>query len=355
MKILLVSSLGENNIGGISSWTQNYFQYCKENAIDISLVNTVFEGKRNTDESVFKIKDEFSRLKRIIKSLKKAISNATYDVAHVNSSCSAMGLIRDYYVASTLKNNSIPVTIHFHCDIEFQINRWHGIKAKVGYYYLDKLMSLNPKVIVLGSSSKNYLHEKYGIEASVIPNFVDRSVVKDNKIINERLNSLVFVGHVIREKGVMELLQAAKEFPQFRFVIVGECNDTMRNILSEVDNIVIKGTLSHDSVIQELDVSDAFLFPTYSEGFSVALLEAMSRGLPCIATNVGSNLDMIEKQGGIIVPPQNVAEVISAIKSIGDKCIRERMSRWNINKVKNFYLADVVFSQYFEFYQGKKL
>ena len=52
-----------------------------------------------------------------------------------------------------------------------------------------------------------------------------------------------------------------------------------------------------------LDDTDVFLFPTYSEGFSIALLEAMSRGVPVIATNVGGISSIVKDEySGLLIP-----------------------------------------------------
>lgn len=52
--------------------------------------------------------------------------------------------------------------------------------------------------------------------------------------------------------------------------------------------------------------------------FSNALLEAMSVGLPIIASNVGANADMIEENGGVIVPVRDVQAIVDAIISLNN-------------------------------------
>ena len=72
-----------------------------------------------------------------------------------------------------------------------------------------------------------------------------------------------------------------------------------------------------------LDKADVFLFPSYTEGFSISLTEAMASGLPCIASDVGANQDMLENHGGILIKTKKIriswcSECIIAIsKRIG--------------------------------------
>ena len=99
-------------------------------------------------------------------------------------------------------------------------------------------------------------------------------------------------------------------------------------------------------------ISTVFLFPSYTEGFSNAVLEAMSRGLPILTTNVGSNEDMIENKGGFIVNTRNVLELIEKMRLMSDYSIRFSMSKWNVNKVKDSYSLQTDFERIREEYRG---
>ena len=107
-------------------------------------------------------------------------------------------------------------------------------------------------------------------------------------------------------------------------------------------------------VEKQLDNADVFVFPSLTEGFSNALLEAMARGLPVIATDVGAARDMIENSGGIIVPVHDVNAMQHALNNMERVETRKVMSEWNINKVKSCYEYDQVLKNIFHIYKEVK-
>lgn len=62
-----------------------------------------------------------------------------------------------------------------------------------------------------------------------------------------------------------------------------------------------------------LAAADLFVFPSWHENLSNALLEAMAHGLPVVATDVGGNREVVEQGGGILVPPHDPARLASAL------------------------------------------
>ena len=107
-----------------------------------------------------------------------------------------------------------------------------------------------------------------------------------------------------------------------------------------------------NDVIRLLDDADVFMFPTYSEGFSVSLLEAMARGLPCLTTDVGANKEMLENIGGVIVKPRDSAAVIKAFKMLSLSETRYKMSMWNLQKVREEYTEEKVLREFVSIYRG---
>jgi glycosyltransferase involved in cell wall biosynthesis len=110
------------------------------------------------------------------------------------------------------------------------------------------------------------------------------------------------------------------------------------------------GPLIRQEVKELLIESDVFLFPSYTEGFANAMLEAMASGLPIITTPVGANVDMIESMGGVIVEVGNSNSVIEAIDNINNSSVRSKMSEWNLNKVNNEYTIEKVMNKLISLY-----
>ena len=109
--------------------------------------------------------------------------------------------------------------------------------------------------------------------------------------------------------------------------------------------------MEHDDAVDMMKKADAFVFPSYTEGFSMVMLEAMASGLPIIASNVGANAEMIESCGGVIISPKSSAELTSALEDIRPKEVREKMAEWNLKKVKIAYGNKTVFKRMQEVYR----
>lgn len=347
MKILLISVKSQISHGGIAVWTEKFLEYCKKKNIDVDVVNTEVVGNRlknlNADRNLF---DEVKRTKRILSDLRKCLktNRKDYAVAHLNTSCGTFGLLRDCILAMIIKKNGIPLIAHYHCDIPYWVKKEYSKSA------LRKLASLSDKNVVLCENSKNFLKDNFGIESEKVPNFIEDSlIVSKSKEINDDIKKISFVGRVSRAKGACEIYDVADSFPQITFELIGEVSEEVAH-MPKPENVLLTGAMPHDDLIKCIDDADLFIFPSHSEGFSLALTEAMARGLPCIVTDVGANKDMIEDKGGVIVPIKNSAAIVEAIKKLTDKSVRSGMSEWNVSKVKTNYLLDAVMEKLWNVY-----
>ena len=95
----------------------------------------------------------------------------------------------------------------------------------------------------------------------------------------------------------------------------------MRNIQ---DKVSFPGYLVGNEKVENLLASDVFVFPSFSEGCPVALLEAMGAGLPVITTPVGGIPDIfIDGKNGVLlksVEPEDIAEAIERLLSNEELC-----------------------------------
>ena len=349
MNVLLVSPKMENPNGGIAIWTDVYLSSCDNLGISYTLVNTQPVGARAKNGNAKRsFSDEIKRTKAIFSQLKEALQINEHDVAHINTSCGTFGIIRDYLIAKRIKKASpnTKIVIHYHCDIPFQV------KGRIGRFFLSKLTKFADVHLALCENSKRYLKERFSCESIKIPNFINESVVRcDEKSISQDVRRAFFVGRVSREKGAVELYELARRFPDINFCLAGALTDELSDI-ERPKNVELTGAIPHDLVLDHMDKSDVFVFPTHSEGFSVALMEAMARGLPVITTDVGANRDMIEDFGGIIVEVENVDALEAAMETIRPQDVRKTMSTGNISKVRDNYTTEAVMKKIIASYEG---
>lgn len=141
-------------------------------------------------------------------------------------------------------------------------------------------------------------------------------VMRDaDKIRVKDVFTFVFVGRIVRDKGINELVAAFKRLqtkvPKTRLILVGEYEDDLDPITSEVrkeidDNICILAVGKQKDVRPWLAASDALVFPSYREGFPNVVIEAGAMGLPSIVTDINGSREIIQDGvNGLIVPSKN--------------------------------------------------
>lgn len=345
MKVLLVSPLPPPK-GGIATWTERFVEYSKQNGLICEVVNTAVTGKRAVSfSSQKKLLSEAVRTLRILKDYHSKLKYFAPDVVHINTSCSPMGLIRDFLCMMLTPRNKKTV-LHCRCTIEDQLagGSW-------GKTVFSKAIQRADKVFVLNDASVQFVREVSEMEAIKLPNYINSDYIRsDQKPISDVIKRLVYTGHIIHSKGIDEIISAAKRLPEKLFILAGIVSDEYNGCKLPV-NVVMTGNLSAGEVREQLDMADVFLFPSYTEGFSNSLAEAMARGLPVITTKVGANVDMLEDQGGIYVPVRNAEAIVAAINYLEEPKIRREMSKWNIEKVKSSYCIESVMQRLVELYE----
>ena len=142
-------------------------------------------------------------------------------------------------------------------------------------------------------------------------------------IMRSGVFTFVFVGRVVRDKGINELVQAfarlnAQE-PATRLILVGRFEDDLDPVLPQTrqtieQNDSIEAVGSQADVRPWLAASDALVFPSYREGFPNVVLEAGAMGLPSIVTDInGSREIVVEGKNGVIVPPRDADALYAAM------------------------------------------
>jgi len=148
--------------------------------------------------------------------------------------------------------------------------------------------------------------------------------------INENDFVFIFVGRLVRDKGINELISAFLKLKStsknLKLLLVGPfendldpLNPETIKVIYECNDIIIVGF--QPDIRPYLAISDALVFPSYREGFPNVVLQAGAMSLPCIVTDInGSNEIIIEGHNGIIIPVKDEEALIHAMyKLLSDK------------------------------------
>lgn len=169
----------------------------------------------------------------------------------------------------------------------------------------------------------------------------------------------LFVGRLLRDKGVLELVEAARRLRaggvDCEFRIVGECGvDNPSAVpISDVERWAADGIIRYlgpsDDVRAQIAQSDCVVLPSYREGVPRSLLEAAAMGRPLIATDVPGCREVVDHgRNGFLCNARSAESLAEAIKTMA--CLtatdRARMGRESRTKAEREFAVERVIAAY---------
>lgn len=171
----------------------------------------------------------------------------------------------------------------------------------------------------------------YGNIRGVDMTYYDRRPAVENiagTLRNGRLFTFLFVGRIVRDKGINELITAFErlcgEDPNTRLWLVGSFELSLDPISDEAMDTIRRhpridyvGPKTGDELLAYYAAADCFVFPSYREGFPNTVLEAGALGLPSIVTDINGSREIIQQgQNGVIIPSKDVDALYVAMKDM---------------------------------------
>lgn len=337
--------------GGIAGWTARMLKAKLPDEWEVSVVDEKSIGGREVfgESGKRHLSDEIKRCRRIWKDLRIALKNPEAKVVQSCIPSFPLSMLREYVCARITKRNKRKFIIHFRCTVPNSVRK--------GYqrYILKKLCNISDMVFSLNRQSSDFLSGLTKTPIRLIPNFISESELIDERHINDELKNIVYVGGLVENKGIREIMAIAGELSDIRFILVGRGDSQFEEEAREkgISNLVFTGGKDREGVKEELQKADAFIFMTHftGEGFSNSLCEAMAAGLPCIVSDWAANRDMIENEGGAVINVGDTKAAVAAINAMRSRDSRKKMSEFNINKVGTEYVESVVVRKYVDCYE----
>lgn len=138
----------------------------------------------------------------------------------------------------------------------------------------------------------------------------------------------LFVGRVMKERGILEYIEAAKALHSDRvhFDIMGYCDEDYQDLLNELEGQgVLRQIGFHTEVHPYLAAASAIVVASFHEGMSNALIEGAATGRPVIASNISGCLEAFEEgRTGFGFTPGNGQELIAAMQKLLALSVAER-------------------------------
>lgn len=179
------------------------------------------------------------------------------------------------------------------------------------------------KLKVIGEGSSNGIDVAHFSPEQVSTN--QQEALKTKLGLQENNFVFIFVGRLVRDKGVNELIRAFSQIQRenVRLLMLGKFEEELdpleEGTRHEIENnpaIVYAGY--QNDVRSYFAIADALVFPSYREGFPNVVMQAGAMGLPSIVTNInGCNEIVVEGKNGTIVPPKSTEAIQTAMEKMG--------------------------------------
>ena len=229
--------------------------------------------------------------------------------------------------------------------------------AKATAFVLNKV----DKSLSLSDASVKEL-ESYGVSNEVLARFrhwiyldlfkpLNKAEIRREMKIQNKF-TVIFVGRLLKKKGVRVLCKVAKQLRKINFIFIGAGPEEkyLKKASTNIKNINFVGMVPNKELYKYYNCADIFCIPSqYEEGFGIVIMEAVACGLPVVGAKKGGIPEALDESVSILVPPtaEKIKEVIhklhkdnSLYEKLASKCrdyALRNFSEENINLITKWY------------------
>lgn len=275
------------------------------------------------------------------------------DVVHIHMSYKG-SFHRKYLIHKLCKRRGVKDIIHLHGS-EFQ--KWYNECEEATQLKIRRLLRESQSFIVLGNKWNEAIK---AIEPETNTVIVSNSVdIPSEKVQwNDENFNVLFLGVLIKRKGVDDLIQAISMLKhqnalgKMQFIIAGtgEEETNLKQKCHELqldDCITFAGWVDGNKKNELIKKSQALVLPSYNEGLPISILEAVSYGMPIVATDVGDiSIAVRDGENGYLINPGDVKALSKALIGISES--KEKyvhMSEISRNISEEYFSSDMFFEK----------
>lgn len=304
---------------------------------------------------------------RDVLSVRRALQqdNQRFDVAVVKTAHGDWrALLRDLPVVLVIRRHCRPIVLQLHGSHPSELMEPNGHAFKL---VTALLMARVDAVMVLSTEEQREWQAfrprppVFTVKNPYVGTF--SSDGSAGATISDSVPRALFVGRLMREKGIFELVEAFGDVvqrTQCELVIVGEgdpseeqeLRDRIR-LLGLESHVTMKGYLAGPALSNAYQTASIFVLPSWSEGFATVLAEAMDAGLPIITTHIRGAADhLVAGENALFVEPRDVKGLASTLTRLfQEQDLRTRMAAANRERLRIFDL-ELVASEYLQVLQS---
>ena len=305
---------------------------------------------------------------RAEKELRLSLERLKPDIVHASLTLSPL----DFRLPELCNKINVPLIGTFHPAFDAKNRNLTASTQQLTYQLYAPSLSKFNRIIVFSETQKNVL-EKLGVPSEkqiIIPNGVNENIWKPFCERNKKYDQIkkklgdkrifLYMGRISNEKNIEALLRSWRQTKSdnCKLVIVGDgpMKPTLENSFSNLseDKVVWWGAeLDLETRVSIMQIAEVFFLPSLVEGLSLSLLEAMSTGTACVATDAGADGEALDNGAGIVISTDNVTAQLKTIipillehpsftKDLGEKARDRVIERYtitkNINSLEKLYM-----------------
>ena len=219
----------------------------------------------------------------------------------------------------------------------------------------QRLYTRARQIVMQTESAAAFFKPIFKDRIRILPNWVRcPQTIKSSAELQQPVQNIISVGRLISSKGFEDLIQSfnqlASDCPDIQLTIYGEgpqrsAIETLIRSLGLQNRVYLPGTIQN--VAKVLTQSDLFVFSSQHEGFPNVLCEALSVGLPVIASDCSGNVDVVtDRMNGRLFPVGNVDRCAQLIKELIEDVDQRIFLSQNALKICDTLSPDRIFAQW---------
>ncbi len=258
---------------------------------------------------------------RAEKELKDSLEKLKPDIVHASLTLSPL----DFRLPDICQQMNVPLVATFHPAFDSKIRNLTASAQQLTYQLYAPSLAKFDKVIVFSNDQKEVL-AKLGVSREkqvIIPNGVDQNIwkppIKINKnhnLIREKIGRkrvFLYMGRIANEKNIEALLKAWRQTKSSNCMLLivgdGPMKPSLEHNFSDLDkeDLMWWGEECNLELrVAIMQIAEVFFLPSLVEGLSLSLLEAMSSGTACVATDAGADGEVLDNGAGIVISTDDV-------------------------------------------------
>lgn len=348
-KISILEIIGDSSLAGAPRHFLSILENIDKNKFFITaicppgpLAGEIRKGKRHVDLELISMHSKFDT--NAIKRIRAVIKQVKPDIIHVHGTRGGfLGRLATIGI-----NTPVVYTEHLWTN-EFKLsNRLLDFLHYSANWFLDLFTTQN---IAVSSAVRNFMisrHITREEKIKVIYNGIPEASHQAKVFRSDKEFLLATVATLNENKGIQFLIKALpkviKEFPGIQLEIIGD-GEYKRKLSNLVKKLKLKNYVKFVGFVPNIEKYlarfDLYVQPSLSESFGLAILQAMSVGLPVIASDAGGIPEVVtQDKSGLLVPPANSDALSSAIldllrdpkraRKMGEMASRDAKIRFNL-------------------------